>query len=148
MTNIFTSLDYDVQTGKTLSSVEHEGFTITAKVVDDDDADLSFYGEFSNTPKEGAIEHELGTHHTFNYFNPADKEYAQEAYKRMCSYGESWTMYGAKVIVSKKGVKLAEASLRGIESDSDDAYFLEVFNDLASEALTEAKSKLNELCAA
>ncbi len=112
--------------------VEHEGFTLKLEECPDDDADLSYLGEFSNSPSgEFVIEHEPGNHRTFNWFNPANaetKEQAQENYKRAASCGESWYTIGIKVVVYKAGVRLGDASLWGVESDSDDSYKLSVAN--------------------
>lgn len=152
MTPQFTALAHTVTTGKTLATIEHEGFTIAASVEIDEFADLSFYGAFANEHKgEFSISHEPNNSRTFNWFNPENVSNMKEArqnYDRARTYGESWEMLGSIVTVSKAGVELGSASIWGTESDSDAAHFLELLNDLIPEALEEARAKLNELKAA
>jgi len=50
---------------------------------------------------------------------------------------DKWSYVGAVVTVSRNGIELASASLWGIESTAG-AYFCEVGNELAGEALAEA----------
>lgn len=144
MTQFFTQLD-----GNNQVKVEHEGFVITARIMEDDDAELSWLGEFANTPAARfAIPHEPHNHRTFNWFNAENvenDEQAQENYRRACAYGESWVMQGVVVHVTHKGVKLATDSLWGIESDSDAEYFVQTANELAENALALAREKLAEL---
>lgn len=148
MKKIFDSLDYHAQTGKVLASVERDGFEFRASMKDDECADLSHLGEFSNSPADKfSIKHD-GGRGTFEYFNAenvSDDNEAKQNYDRARTYNETWVMYGLVVNVYKKDVKLAGASLWGIESDSGEEYFLQVFNDLADEALTQAQEKLKEL---
>lgn len=60
---------------------------------------------------------------------------------------DEWQWVGVIVTASKNGIELGNASLWGIESESRD-YLLEVAEDLASEAVSEAKATLGGLCGA
>lgn len=131
---------------------EQDGFTIKAKAVYDQTPDLSWIGEFSDTPEKGAIDH----HATDNwlersyrgerYFNPAT-ENGELDYKRMLAYAHGeWTMIGIIVKVFREGIELGSASLWGIESDSGADYFNElVTEELMLEALGEAQDNLDKL---
>lgn len=70
----------------------------------------------------------------------------------------NWTYVGIVVTAYKKGIKLGNCSLWGIESYSrntpgfdpqtdSEAYFTEVARDCASEAIDQAESALASLCA-
>jgi hypothetical protein len=110
---------------------------------------VSYLGSFSRTRKgDFTIEHKGGRNEYpfFNADNVTILEEAQQNYKRAASYGESWSCLGLTVSVSKNGIELASNSIWGIETDSDESYFLEVFNDLAPETLKEAKETLKQLC--
>ncbi|WP_322730352.1 hypothetical protein [Nostoc sp. ChiQUE01b] len=114
------------------ASLEHntcfvwKGFTIHIQVFYDEDADYSWLGQFSDTPKEDAIPHEPGNHRTYNYFNRActiteyQEEYSrlgyaqheswllakkavQEDYKRMLHYNESGSPY-IELTASKENI--------------------------------------------
>jgi hypothetical protein len=155
-------------------SFERDGFTVVATIEYDNDADTSHLGEFSDEPEEGAVDHHAtGTWlqrstRGQRYFNPPDyagslasaREYqhlseeaakaeadrrALEDYKRLVDYYQgAWNMVGVVVTVSREGVKLGEASMWGIESDSG-TYFNEAVGDLLHDALPEAKRKLKAL---
>lgn len=60
---------------------------------------------------------------------------------------DSWSYVGVVVTASREGVKLATASLWGIESDAGE-YLVETANDLAAEAIDDALATLGALCAA
>lgn len=66
-----------------------------------------------------------------------------ERLRRFCT--GDWGYCGVVVTVSRAGVELATASLWGIEDDATD-YLDEVSEELANEALDEAKATLVELC--
>lgn len=129
--------------------VTAEGFTLRTKCEEDTDGDTSWLGEFSNTKADKfSIEHEPGNHKTFNYFNAANVESNEEAlqnYKRAAGYGERWGYYGLKVEAYKGDILLGSASLWGVDSDSNDSYLLWSFNELANEALEDAKVNLKNL---
>lgn len=81
---------------------------------------------------------------------PSDRAYAAAAAEADFARLKAWCeddWYWVAVIVTayKGGVKLGSASLWGIESDAGD-YLREVANELADEAVSEAKAKLEELC--
>lgn len=65
--------------------------------------------------------------------------------KAWCS--DNWHYMGLIVTASKHGIKLASASVWGIESTSGDDYFLEVANDLAADAIFEARAAIESLAA-
>lgn len=108
-----------------------------------DDSQPDFLGEFSNEPKEGAIDREkLGEHspHEYRYFNPAnfDPAYPEDAmqdyrrYEAFCR-GE-WSLEGcmARAVVSypigngsRRLDHLSSGGIWGIESDSEETYRLE-----------------------
>jgi len=123
----------------------------------DEDADLSFLGEYSNTPAAVHIDREergdMGRHE-YRYFNAGcgDPDYIEQDYKRYEDYNRGgWCMMGAVCEVSIKTKSnwavdpiVARASLWGIESDSGEDYFRQV----AEELITEAKHDLKNLKAA
>ncbi len=130
--------------------VERDGFTFKIQECPDDDADLSYYGEFGGKMEsELSIEHQGAPFQIAGWFNPENVEnetQAQENYQRVLAYHrDEWHMMGIKVVVYKAGVRLGDASLWGIESDGDESYFLETANDLTDEALMEAKATLARL---
>ena len=59
---------------------------------------------------------------------------------------DQWGWIGVIVTVEREGVKLAHASLWGIESDSPD-YHVDVANQIVDEALSEAREKIAALTA-
>lgn len=157
------------------ATFELDGFVILAKVERDEDPDLSWLGEFSESPEEGAIDHHetdqwLGrSDRGPRYFNPCDyaldyylneeklqpEEAKQKAdlqankdYKRLVAYYQNeWDMVGVVVTASKAGVELGDVSLWGIESDSAKSFFKGlVRNELAPEAIRIAKKTLTKLC--
>lgn len=80
---------------------------------------------------------------------PSERAYAAAAaradfdrLKAWCDY--DWCYVGAIVTVERKGIELARASLWGIESDAGE-YFLEVGNELAEQALEEARNMIADL---
>ena len=62
---------------------------------------------------------------------------------RLASY--DWYFIGIVVTAYQYGVKLGQASLWGIESDSGQDYIDSTAYDLAAEALAEARDKLSEI---
>lgn len=144
------------------------GYSLHAKVVVDDSPDTSYLGEFSDSPDSDAIPHDQDNTRTFNWFNPCitleqhrqalwrthgrhesyllARTYIQQDYERARGQGGDWGMYGIRVTAFRAGIALGEASLWGIESDSDEEYFTETARDLATEAITEAEQALCKLC--
>lgn len=63
---------------------------------------------------------------------------------------DDWFYVGVIVTASRNGVKLGEASLWGVDCNypgpRGNAYLLEVANEIAGEAISEARSKLATLC--
>jgi len=58
---------------------------------------------------------------------------------------DRWHYVGVIVTASKDGIELGRASVWGIESEAE-AHLLETANELAPEALTEARATLAKLC--
>lgn len=73
------------------------------------------------------------------------KKYVLEDMNRLASYGESWHMQGCTATIRYNGRVIGMASLWGIESDSDRAYFRETESDLLQEAYTDAQSFIGTL---
>lgn len=115
----------------------------------DYDPDLSWLGDFSDQPREGAIDHRerqgLGERY-LQYFNPANPEYAEEDYARMIAYDRcDWCMLGvtacAKVIAERNGFKritiFRSCGCWGVESDGK-----EHIEEVAEEELKDLKEHL------
>jgi len=124
---------------------------IEVKKIPDYDSDLSYLGEFSNTPGEFAIKHE-GRPDEYAFFNAANVENMEQArqnYKRMIKYTNGELMdYGvmaeATILTGNgsywKSDEITSGGLWGMSSDSGDEYFQEeAGNQLAelSETLKE-----------
>lgn len=84
------------------------------RVVETDDLrDLSWLGTTSSVPESNAINREDAgiehgrIHHTEQYFNPVNSEYAMEDYKEWCSFGEKWGLYylHADAIIEINGIR-------------------------------------------
>src|SRR4051812_18378841 len=109
---------------------------VTIRWEPDESPDLSWIGEYSNTPKEGAIETGRSGRY-YKYFNPANPEYGQQEFELMekyergdiCSMG-CWAEAEVSHPIEPKGHRrletLSSAGLWGIESDSDKASLKEV----------------------
>ena len=122
----------------------------------DENPDLSWIGEYSDTWKEGAVDRkEQGDWERLQlrYFIPSGirgntPEQDLEDYHRMETYGRLWEMVG---IVAKATVAVTfpsgdeketyfRASLWGIESDSDPSYLQEVKAEVLEELRLELES--------
>ena len=124
-----------------------DGFDIVVTLEPDSWPDLSWIGEFSNTPEDGAIDHEHGNSRTVDYFNSANIEYAKENYDRMMAYQNGhWHMMVIVASAYKSGVELGREALSSVESDSEQAYIDYTALELADEAITEAKGVICALC--
>lgn len=110
----------------------------------DSDPDLSWLGEYSDKPKNNAIDRqERGEMQRgeFRYFNPAisgeesgNPDSPEEDYRRYEAYNKSqWWMIGvwcsAKVVLTDVVQTIRSGGLWGIESDSEDDYFEEVIKE-------------------
>lgn len=134
-------------------------------------------GQFTDQWRPGAIDHWGRTHHsdykdanTFRWFVPTNsyqehlaglrrlnfgrhqahtlaRSYCLQDYRRACEMGQSWDAIILSVTVCRGGVELGRASCGGIESDCDDGYLTEMAQDLAREALAEARKNARELFA-
>lgn len=70
---------------------------------------------------------------------------AMDDFKRLKNWcNNEWHYVGAVVTASRDGIELGNASLWGIESDAGD-YLLEVANELAPEALEQARGTIDRL---
>lgn len=67
---------------------------------------------------------------------------AQDAKRLADYYADRWHMVGVVCYVRRAGIILAQTSLWGIESDSDEAYFKETEASLAIDALEVARDAL------
>ena len=86
-------------------------------------------------PRMGSREHRYFESDNYPDFDEQNAKYLTDDYKRMCDYNDGdWCMYGCIVTIKLDGNEVGEASLWGIESDSDDDYFEEVEEDLISQA--------------
>lgn len=151
---------------------QQDGFDLRLHTRIDTSPDLSWMGKFTSNWVPGAIAHEPARHdrtlHRWfvpgisyeEHFNQliimkygkseADRlarQYVKRDYDRLRKYGDDWEMLGVIVTVSLSDVEFAENSLWGIESDSDEEYFIEVADELATQGLLEAKRKMQELIA-
>lgn len=116
--------------------------------LDDTSPDLSWIGKFTDKWEKNAIEHN-GDRGTYKYFVPANTaeqtgspDSVEQDHKRLASYGESWSMIGIRATVvleipmpggdyQLQGIE--SSGLWGIESDSDEQYFKEVFAEQCAE---------------
>lgn len=153
---------------------EKDGWEVTAELLLDEYADLSYLGTFTDKWEEGALDHHRLQGHRGRYggearwFIPqitaedhrkglrnmnypkheADclaRKYVRQDYERARSYGEDWNCVVVVVRVFREGIELGKASLAGIETDSG-SYFDEVVDDLFDEAKEEAEQALKKLC--
>jgi len=146
-----------------------EGFELVASVELDEGPDLSYLGEWSHSWSEGAIPHDQDDPRTSDWFTPAitadqhyrglrelkygrsearrlSQRYVRQDYSRALAYGDGWWTVFVTVIARRNAIELGRAILGGIESDSGDDYFSRVAQELAAEAIDEAKSAIAGLC--
>lgn len=121
-------------------------------VLQDESPDTSYLGEYSNTPRDGAIDRKgRGDWDTrqYRYFNPTNvdpehPEYAEADYKRMENLNKGeWSFIGimakAHTSVSLDGGKtwktdfITSSGLWGIESDSGKEWLQEIANEQIEE---------------
>ena len=72
----------------------------------------------------------------------ADIAYALQDYERMERYGDYWSFVGIVVKMFIEGEEVDSASLWGIESDSDDKYFLEETDNLIDDMLSRVSETI------
>ena len=128
--------------------------SISIKRMIDEHPDLSWIGEFSDTPKDGAINHKerSGERHVYQYFNPANPGYAEQEYKEMMDYENgNYCFIGvqAEAVVSyptgnnsRRLEWFTSGGLWGIHSDSDDDYL----ETIVTEELNDLKQHLEKFC--
>ena len=109
----------------------------------DQSPDLSYLGEYFNRPATVHIDRkargEQGRNE-FRYFNAGcgDPDYIEQDYKRHEAYNAGqWQMVGVRasinIIVEDTIQTIQSAGLWGIESDSGDTYFAEVYAEECSQ---------------
>lgn len=129
------------------STIERDGFTLTATVYRDDCNDRPDQNDDgfwpSRNPDDAGY---LGDGHTNKQYVDAQAK-AQE---RMAAWERGdWFYVGVDVVVSKAGVDLTEKyahALWGIESDCG-SHVADCAEDFTQEAIDDAKAKLAELAA-
>jgi hypothetical protein len=133
--------------------VKIESIKIVKKI--DEYPDLSYLGEYSNTPAAVCIDrkerNEQGGNE-FRYFNLGcgDAEYIEQDYKRMEAYNQgNWCMLGiyaeavVKYPIGNGGYRLETLSsggLGGIESDSDKDFIQEVIKEQLDDLFDHLKT--------
>jgi hypothetical protein len=132
-------------------------FDVVVTRMIDDYPDLSWLGAFSNTPKEGAIDHHehTGDARAYRYFNPGNtyadasprmrKKYIEADYVRLRSYGDAWHMTTLLVEIKLAGHVIAEDSLGGVPNDDDGKYVDERIDEMVASALDEARKNVLRL---
>ncbi len=130
--------------------------SIKTETLPDDDPDLSYLGEYSETAGPNAIDRqERGdrSRGTYRYFNPAmspkdtgNPDSVEQDYQRMESYNRGdWQAIGirvtAEVVIGGVLQTITSAGLRGVESDSSDKYL----DEIAAEQLDELRGILAEM---
>ncbi len=144
---------------------ERDGLRFVATIRDDDDYDTSWLGEFTDTYRDGAIEHVSVEPHAYKWFVPARSHaeqvrglvamkysrraakglatrYVRADYERARTYGDRWQGVGIVVEAfhGDSETPCTDASMWGIESDSEKRYFRSCAADLADECAGRAKS--------
>lgn len=118
-----------------MCTLPDSAFSVNVTRPGDQDPDLSYYSAEDVAERyKGCTPEEVA-------------EYTAQDAARVDAFNRgAWDMVGVRVEVSRHGVKLADASLWGIESDSGEDYFAEVERDLTAEALDAARATLAKLC--
>jgi len=117
----------------------------------DADPDMSYWGEFSNTPEAGALAHHGGPG-AYKWFNPNQDahntpEYGREAYERMLAYErQEWCMVGvraeATLVINGTLQTIQTPGVWGVESDSGHDY---IEQEVGSEQYAELVDILKAL---
>lgn len=150
--------------GERFKEWREDGFDLTATMVPDYDADTSHLGSYyedSNEQSSGDSDDvhlvpavEIRSGYLFSrrgsrscYYRPqagCEDEWRRDEERLRDYYAEGWYMVGVVVTVSRAGIKLAQTSLWGIESDCGD-YMEDVAKELSGEAIEEAKKTIDRL---
>ncbi len=141
-------LEWDEEHYRPVARWRQEGFDLVARRQVDENGwwiHGDEIGTFSNDWAPGAVRHR-GERGEYPWFIPADPERRHALYERARAYGRTWWYETLEVQAWRAGVVLGEASLSGIESDSDEIYFTEAALELADEAIAEARATLKRLC--
>ena len=78
--------------------------------------------------------------------NGQDKiKYVIQDAKRLDSLGTDWDYYGVIAELYFEGVKIASNSLWGIESDSEESYFLQTEREVAQQAISLGKAWIRSI---
>lgn len=131
------------------ASWKENGFVIRVSLRIDEhgwDAHGDELGRFTSTWEPGAIRHWHGDRHSHTWFVPADPEHGKALYDRARKYGDFWWHVGLVVDAERHGIRLAQTSLWGLESDMDEEEFLALSLELADEVLDEAAKSIELLC--
>ena len=141
-------LEWDKENYQPVARWRQDGFNIIARRLVDEDGwwvHGDEFGEFTDQWAPGAVRHR-GERGEYRWFVPADPEQRHSLYERARTYGRTWWYETLEVQAWRAGVLLGEASLSGIESDSDEDYFTETALELADEAIAEGRAALKRLC--
>ncbi len=142
-------------------------FMVVIERTPDQDPDLSWLGTYTDKPtfpfydrREGVVVHNseeweaLGERrkgreylYIHDFQCPEDDKAIEQDARRLEDYGNGWSMECMTATATLDGHEWGSASLGGIESDSDDAYFLEVEQELTDEARAMADVELDRFLA-
>lgn len=157
--------DYDSR-----ASFERDGFTFSVRVEPDDNADLSWVGEFTNSWETGAIKNpNYYAGQTYEWFvatytyeervgdlrasgrsrGVADAE-ARQAIQKDAAMAVDYQEYVIALSVKRAGVELTTEYLGGVgfgdSYDDNRRYVAEVIAEMLDEAIENARTTLRELC--
>lgn len=133
------------------ASWQEAGFDLDARIFVEGDGWWTYgvgdIGRFVTKRQPGTIRHRNAGRNECQWFLPANPENGHEDYRRACSYGEKWWYVGVEVTASRAGIALGGAELWGIDYEPGvDGCLTETAFELASEAISNATSKLQNLC--
>jgi hypothetical protein len=167
-------LDWQDVKGWPKATWEEGRFRVEVKRQYDECPDVSFLGSFTDKWEPGAILHNRNRdRNTYKWFVPGNSEeghrkslramgytkhdaytlarsYVRQDYQRMLGLDRGdWFSVGivATVYDLKTGIELGGGSCWGFESDSGDDYFDSEARAIASEALSEARQNVTNICA-
>lgn len=132
---------------ETLKELKFGNISLTVTMVADSSPDLSWLGEYSAEPAEGAIETgRTGPTH-YKYFNPANEDYAQQDFERMEAYNrDEWMMTGICATIWLDGRVVGDDSLWGIEyAHKMEDYHRETMYDVTKCAIIQARKFLGDI---
>lgn len=147
--NVTKEFKTEDEAEKFIDSLENLGVTFT--YYDDNSITIvehAYYEELPFSCHYARNEYEY--YFSCNYPHPKPEEYKYfiADCKRLEKYGDTWWMKGCIVKAYLQGIELGNASLWGIESDSDEGYFKETEEDLTAQAIDEAKKNLEKILSA